>query len=79
MTPRLAQLYAVRAQVDALIVAEQAEIGPVIAEAVDPMTTCPACGADGETQQRVRTMSGRTNILCQSCKASRVVDGQSTE
>jgi hypothetical protein len=75
----LATQEAQRAQLEVLLLAVQQLAPPPPAAARDALATCPTCGASGETQQAVRTMSGVTNVFCRSCNQKRVVGGPSTE
>jgi hypothetical protein len=70
----LAQLFALRAQVDALIVAAQLDGGAAeSAQPLDPATTCPTCGATGESQKNTSTMDGTQRRHCLNCNADRVL------
>lgn len=63
VTPRLLQLYAIRAQLEAVIVAEEQEIavtGP------DP-NGCPHCGAPEDKVSEIVTMDSRTHRRCMLC------------
>lgn len=74
---RLASLYALRAQVDALIVAEETDFGipPELSPLpVDPARTCPNCGSEGESQIDRSTLDGTKRILCTGCHRERVLE-----
>lgn len=58
---RLAQLYAVRAQIDALILAEEAAVAPP-----EPV----GCPHPIERRQNVTTMGGPPKFLCMVCQAT---------
>lgn len=64
---RLAQLYAVRAQIEALIVAEEAEYGQ---SQRDPKA-CPHCNAPEDKQVEAQQMGGGKTIACLVCKQQR--------
>lgn len=63
MTAMLYQLYALRAQVEALIVMAEAGQAPV-----NPATKCPTCGATDEQIEDVSTIDGTKRRLCKSCR-----------
>jgi hypothetical protein len=68
---RLCQLYALRAQVDALILGEEAEgQNGQPPSMVDP-GACPKCGAPEDKQVVAPTMGGGVTVACQVCKAQR--------
>lgn len=63
VSPRLAQLYALRAQVDALIVAEEGETGPPREPG-----SCPLCGAGSDQQEDKSTIDGTKRVYCRACR-----------
>jgi hypothetical protein len=67
----LAQLYAIRAAVDAAII--QAETSRGGQPPSDPAETCPTCGATGESQADTSTMDGVKRRKCLRCQAERVL------
>ena len=63
ITPRLLQLYALRSQLEALILAEEQEVsvsGP------DPQA-CPACGAPEDKVHEIATMDSQKHRRCLVC------------
>lgn len=63
---RLAQLYAVRAQIDALIIAEELDEDRAEAQAPDDGTpSCPTCGSR-ETRD-ASTVGGGPRRICMRC------------
>lgn len=62
MTPRLLQLYSLRAQVEALIAMEQAETMPDPVEPGD-------CQHPEERRVNAQTMGGPPQFYCQACKS----------
>jgi hypothetical protein len=68
VTPRLLQLLAIRAQIDALIAQEGGEMPA----AVDP-ETCPTCGAGAEAQKDTSTLDGTRRRFCVRCRTERVL------
>lgn len=67
----LAQLYAIRAQVDAAIIAVQGHEGAP-APPVDP-ETCPNCGATADAQVDRSTLDGTKRRFCKRCQVERVI------
>jgi hypothetical protein len=68
----LAQVYAIRAQVDALILLVQSgQPGPL---PIDPAETCPKCGSSGETQEVRNTLDGTRRRYCTVCQEMRELD-----
>lgn len=59
-TVRLAQLYALRAQVEALILAEEGDVGP-------PAGTCPNCGSEEDKWRDTSTIDGVKRRYCTTC------------
>ncbi len=70
MTPKLQQLYALRAMVDALVMAE--EMGFGFGQTPDP-NACP-CGAPEEAQVVRDTLDGTQRRFCKVCKQERVLE-----
>jgi formate dehydrogenase maturation protein FdhE len=68
----LAQLYALRAQVDAVIVAVQEHV-PQPAPPLDPADTCPTCGATGDAVLDTSTLDGTSRRLCSVCRSDWVL------
>jgi formate dehydrogenase maturation protein FdhE len=66
MTPRLLQLVALRAQVEALIALEGGE--SVVEEG-----RCPTCGAGPEDQIDNSTLDGVRRLVCRRCKVEREI------
>ena len=67
----LAQLYAIKAQVDAAILValnSQPQAPPL-----DPAETCPKCGASGETQLDTSTLDGTQRRKCTVCGEGRTL------
>lgn len=69
MTARLLQLYALKSMVDALIVAEEAELG-VHSQQV-PEGACPNCGAPESQQKASGNLAEGPKLFCLSCKQER--------
>lgn len=63
MTVKLAQLYALKAQVEAMILVEEAE-APQIAE----LGSCPHCGASEDKVQDISTLDGTKRRYCNACR-----------
>lgn len=68
MTPSVlcAQLYAIRAHVDALILAMESEAG-VPAAGREP-GSCPECGADPDKVKDESTLDGTKRSRCTECR-----------
>ena len=66
MTPVLAQLYALRAQVDALILMEEQAPGNVV-PIMEP-GSCPHCGAGPDKQQNLTSLAGPKKWWCTACR-----------
>ncbi len=75
MSPALlAQLFALRAMVDAAIVLVQnAGMGAPEPAALDPAETCPYCGATGESQRDTSTLDGMQRRICLRCQKERTL------
>jgi hypothetical protein len=67
MTPKLCQLYALRAQVDALILGEEAESQNGQPPVVD-QSACPHCGAPEDKLQDTSTLDGTKRTRCSVCR-----------
>lgn len=68
MTPRLLQLTALRAIVDALI-QDELNASPQMTE----QGICPTCGAGEGLQKNTSTLDGVKRRLCTQCGTERVV------
>lgn len=67
MTPvALAQLYALRAHLDAVILAAEAEAG-VLGQAPKEPGGCPECNASAEQIQDTSTLDGTKRSHCRAC------------
>jgi len=62
----LAQLYALRAQLDAIILAAEARLGLVPGEAAGG---CPQCGTAADQLQDTSTLDGTRRRRCPNCGA----------
>lgn len=71
----LAQLFAIKAQVDAMIVLVQSQMAapPVAAAAPVDSDACPQCGASGDTQHDTTMIDGSKQRHCLKCHAVRVL------
>jgi len=70
MTPPnvgLAHLYALRAHLDAIIVAAETETGFSPGQTVEP-GSCPQCGASPERIQDTSTLDGTKRSRCKQCE-----------
>lgn len=67
----MANLYALRAHIDALIAAEEAAVQK--AQPVADPAACPKCGASKDDQVVIASMTGVKTAMCQRCKESWVV------
>lgn len=65
-TVALAQLYALRTHLDAVILAAEAEAG-VTGGAPKAPRSCPQCGADPEQIQDTSTLDGTKRSRCSAC------------
>lgn len=61
----LAQLYALRAHLDAVILVAEAEAG--VAAAASTPGSCPQCGASPETVEDASTLDGTKRSHCRAC------------
>jgi hypothetical protein len=69
----LAQLYAIRAAVDAAIIQAQSQPSQGAPPPTDPAETCPYCGASGETQRDTSALAGPKTVLCLRCQKERTL------
>lgn len=68
MTPALAQAYALRMQIDALVMALEAAEG--VAQPVQPEAgSCPQCGASSDHVVDNSTLDGTKRSRCTNCGA----------
>lgn len=67
-----AQLYALRAQLDAAILMAEMEDAQSKPQ-VDPAQTCPTCWATGDSQVDRSTLDGTKRIVCTQCQTERIV------
>jgi hypothetical protein len=66
-----AQLYAIQAQLNALLLAlDQERVAEEPPPPSDPMA-CPNCGAPEEKQQETHTLDGRKRVMCLNCRVER--------
>lgn len=68
------QLYAFRAQLDALILLSEMHAGLTSQPLpVNPATTCPNCGSEGDSQIDRSTLDGTKRIHCSGCGQERIL------
>lgn len=67
MTPLLAQLYALRAQLDAAILLAETEAGVSAQPPAEP-GSCPQCGASPERVADTSTLDGVKRSRCGQCE-----------
>jgi hypothetical protein len=72
-TTTLAQLFALRAMVDATIVLVQNDGMGAPEPEIDPAETCPSCGATGESQRNTSTLDGTQRRICLRCQKERTL------